>query len=142
MPRHQIFHNLLWKRDIKCLQQEERKLAQSILAHVRDCLGGIPYHRNSKENKESDRQTIIKHPETSKFFLAITVKPKSRGGPYQLQIDFTDKRDEISSEIFEVVRSPGVQWGKKSEKRFIIPPGTRIQTVMFLIDQICEENCR
>ena len=141
MPRNQVFQKELWQRDIARLSSKEHNLAEQILEHSKK-LGGIPYHRDSKKNYESDRQTIIKHPETQKAFLVITVSPILQGGLYQLRVDFFDRRDEIRSDIFAIQKGPGGQWENKKEKRFVIPPDVKVEILNAIVDKIYTANRR
>jgi hypothetical protein len=141
MSRTQIFQNELWQRDISCLSAKEQNLAEEILEHSKK-LGGIPYHRDSKKNYESDRQTIIKHPETQKAFLVITVSPILQEGLYQLRVDFFDRRDEIRSDIFAIQKGPGGQWENKKEKRFVVPLDAKMESLKEMVDQIYTVNRR
>jgi hypothetical protein len=141
VSRTQTFQKDLWHRDMSRLSSNEQSLAEHILDHTKR-LGGIPYHRDSKKNYESDRQTIIKHPETKKAFLVITVSQILQGGLYQLRVDFFDRRDEILSDFFDIKKGPGGQWENKKEKRFVVGPGTKEEILTAMLNQIYTVNRR
>ncbi|MFH1672729.1 MAG: hypothetical protein ABIF87_04815 [Pseudomonadota bacterium] len=141
MSRTQVIQNELWQRDISCLSSKEQNLAEQILDHSKK-LGGIPYHRDSKKNHLSDRQTIIKHPETQKAFLVITICPILQSGSYQLRVDFFDRRDEIRSDIFAIEKGPRGQWENKKEKRFVVRQDAKAETLKVMVDQIFTVNSR
>lgn len=141
MARTQVFQDELWQRDISYLSTKEQDLAKQILEHSKK-LGGIPYHRDSKKDYESDRQTIIKHPETQEAFLVITVSPILQGGLYQLRVDFFDRREEIRSDSFTIQKGPGGQWENKKEKRFVIPPDVKVEILKAMVDKIYIANRR
>lgn len=141
MSRTQVFQNELWQRDISRLSSKEHNLAEQILENVKK-LGGIPYHRDSKKNFGSDRQTIIKHPDTQKAFLVITVSPILQSGSYQLRVDFFDRRDEIHSDMFPIKKGPRGQWENKKEKRFVVPLDAKMESLKEMVDQIYTVNRR
>lgn len=141
MSRTQVFQGDLCQGDISRLSLNEQNLAEWLLDYLIK-LGGIPYHRGSKKNHESDRQTIIKHPQTQKAFLVITVCPNWQDGLYQLRVDFFDRHDEIHSDIFSIEKGPGGQWKNKREKRFLVPRDAKGESLKVMVDKIYTVNCR
>ena len=117
----QVFSTELWGRDMSALATADRETATDLLLFAALELGCRPYHRDSKSEASSDRQTLFKHPETGHVCVVLSVVPKEDDPePYRLRVDFFDKRENIVVPFAEVHRAPRTQFEKKGERRFFV----------------------
>jgi hypothetical protein len=121
----QVFVTDLWYRDLEDLPPQQRELAVDLLLYSSFESQCRPYHRASKADSPSDRQTIFQHPKTGHAWFVISVVPaKDPFQGYALRVDFFDKKEVIDIPFTDVQRAPRTQWDEKGERRFIVTSST------------------
>ena len=124
MTNPKMFHPELWHRDLDLLPDGLKAAAAEALRFSTE-QGCKPYHRKSKPDCHSDRQTILKHQNANHFSLVISVVPdpgdeKARA----LRIDFIDRFEAVSVPPFDIFRAPTGQWKNKAERRTFVRSGS------------------
>lgn len=117
----QVFSTDLWYRDVAKLSEVSKSRATELLIFAALELLCRPYHRASKTDSPSDRQTIFKHPSSEKaaFVFSIVSRPEAQDH-YCLRIDFFDRPEAISVPGSTVNRAPRTQWSESGERRFYV----------------------
>jgi hypothetical protein len=119
--RIQSFSSDLWSRDMSALASGDRETATDLLLFAALELGCRPYHRDSKSDATSDRQTLFKHPATGHVCFVLSVVPTAGDPePYRLRVDVFDKLENIVVPFAEVRRAPRTQFKTKGERRFFV----------------------
>jgi hypothetical protein len=133
----QKFYSELWEQDLVELPDDQKPLALEILKYVRDGLRGIPYHRASKASNKSDRQTLIKHPQTGFVCLVISVvSEQAVSANYSLRLDFFDKLKTISLNDIKITEAPRTQWTTKGERRFFVSGKVPLERLKRILSDI------
>jgi hypothetical protein len=137
--RTQVFRTDLWHKDVRALSPIQQKVATDILIFASLELGCHPYHRESKRDKPSDRQTIFKHPETGINCFVLSIVGSDGKPPTDvLRVDFFDKYEEVKVSFAKVKRAPKTQWTKKFERRFLVPFKASIYDLRQVIEKVVE----
>ena len=120
---------MLWSRDVALLPVAQQAQALAVFRIATEILGCEPYHRASKQKNGSDYQTILRHPNTGKNCLVITIAPdRDKGKDRRLRLDFFDKSAKVQMSGFLIYPAPRTQWTIKGERRvFIFAETTNLQ---------------
>jgi hypothetical protein len=131
------FSPALWEQALSVLDIAHREMAQEVLRIVRDEFSARAYQRHSAAEHSSDRQTIVKHPQTGKNCLVISVAPdRVRSGAFALRLDFFDKTEAVVVPFGEPFRAPRTQWTEKGERRVFVPIRTAVQDLRTFIERV------
>jgi hypothetical protein len=116
------FQPSCWANDIAALGPAHRELAEEAFTYARDTLGCAPYHRASKAEASSDRQTLLRHPRTQRVCLVLSVVPNVDDKRTRvLRIDFFDIKEHVGSfNCGTIHRAPRTQWTEKGERRLVV----------------------
>lgn len=128
------FHPQLWEQDLSLLSPGQQELAREALRHASETLACAPYHRSSKGDATSDRQTLFRHPRTGHVCFVLSVVPDQDDKRVKVfRIDFFDAEEHIDSDLGAIHRAPRTQWSKKGERRLIASrSGGSVQLRTFL----------
>lgn len=131
------FSTDLWNRDMAVLASSDQRMAVSTLIYSCLEVGCSPYHRASKSESMSDRQTILRHPSTDLNCLVLSVVPSSDPSrSYAFRLDFFDKRESVHANFGQIERAPDGQWLNKGERRLVVPQEAKESQVRQLVDEI------
>lgn len=132
-----LFSPALWLRDVGLLGAQHQALARDALIYTRDTLHCAPYHRASKRQSNSDHQTLLRHPETGKVCLVLSVVPDPHDRKVRvLRVDFFDRTESVSCSFGEILPAPRTQWTAKGERRFLIPKATSLNDLRAFLAQL------
>jgi hypothetical protein len=116
---------------------QHQALATYALAYTCDTLQCTPYHRASKRQSNSDHQTPLRHSETGKVCLVLSVMPDPHDREVRvLGVDFFDRTESVSCSFGEILAAPRTQWTAKGERRRLAPKVTSSNDLCAFLAQL------